>query len=64
MVGDVQRDLGVGKPVEQAHESQQLEAEILERSTRLVLVLEGSGEPEERHGRRVRINLDGAASAP
>ena len=52
-----------GEPFDQAHQDEQLATEPFEGAARLVLVLEGPTEAEQRDRRGVRIDLDRAAPA-
>ncbi len=54
------RASATGQPLEQAHQREQLAAQLLEGAAGLVLVLQRPAEPEQRHRRRVRVDLDGA----
>ena len=59
VVGDPQRRGGLGQSLDEVHQPQQLRPQLREAAARLGLVLQGPAEPEQRHRRRVRVDLDG-----
>ena len=59
-----QRASAAASALEQAHQHEQLGAQLLEVAAGLVLVLQRAAEPEQRDRRRVRVDLDRPAARP
>ncbi len=59
VVGDPQCRGRLRQRFDEVHQPQQLGAQLDEAAARFRLVLQGAAEPEQRHRRRVRVDLDG-----
>jgi hypothetical protein len=64
LVGEVKRDRGVGEAFEESSEPQQLRPQLPERTAGFGLVPQRAAEPEEGHGRGVRVDLDRPTAGP
>src|SRR3954466_562056 len=54
--------VGIGQSFEKAHECQELSAKLVDVAARLLLVLQRPAEPEQRHRRGMRVDLDRPAT--